>query len=595
MEKKSLVDLGAQLAPLSNFFGDELLTLLYCSSEEQLSQRDSKELAHVRALLSLVSDATSPKHQRAAAAVDIGRFVREREDPSPNRRPGMRRLPVRSISWFRLARELGSVVGASELANALLAREKLGIAFNPVDDVLPRIVSHEDFVEFDPATKLIPNDVVLAWREGSSAVYRRLQRKFDGWDKEHFQAALVCIGCYLTFSRSWTAASPRIDRRRSDLSWINPVWNALIKIAPDHLVYSPTGNGPEAIRQRLIEQRLAILHGIHEVPGEISTADTWVRLSDFAIRHDVTAPTGRRNVDEDPNTPSKVVILKGEIPAAVDRSEKGQLKQYEALAEGVPLVSLPSLDTLQATQAGLIREFPWADEAITSILSDLFARRRTGSRTLGMGTFLLVGEPSSGKTRFAQKLSERLGTPSLVCNLAGMSDSKTFKGCTRGWGSARPSRIVEFVQQTRVANPLFILDEIDKLGGSHRNGDPHAALLDLLEPGNARRYMDVFLMAECDLSHCIYIATANSLRSIPKPLMSRMQPVFFPRPGAEHASVLIKGVLGDFEASWGLPAGALSLADSDLRILRSLTPREMRAAIPKMLGRESSRDQYRRH
>src|SRR3546814_797853 len=116
-----------------------------------------------------------------------------------------------------------------------------------------------------------------------------------------------------------------------------------------------------------------------------------------------------------------------------------------------------------------------------------------------------------------------------------MSDVKVLKGVTRGWASNRPSRMVEFIEQTKVANPLFVLDEIDKAGQGYGNGgDPQEALLDLLEPGNARRYQDIYLMTECDLSHCLYIATSNSLERLPEPLLSRLRPVFFPAPGPEH-------------------------------------------------------------
>src|SRR3546814_14944803 len=94
----------------------------------------------------------------------------------------------------------------------------------------------------------------------------------------------------------------------------------------------------------------------------------------------------------------------------------------------------------------------------------------------------------------AQRLGGLLGTPNTVINLAGMSDGKLLKGVTRGWASNRPSRMLEFIQQAKVANPLFVLDEIDKAGGGYSNGgDPQDALLDLLEPGNAKRYQDIYL------------------------------------------------------------------------------------------------------
>src|SRR3546814_4830433 len=101
--------------------------------------------------------------------------------------------------------------------------------------------------------------------------------------------------------------------------------------------------------------------------------------------------------------------------------------------------------------------------------------------------------PGTGKTRFAQRLSELLGTPSTVINMAGMHDVNVLKGVSRGWAGNRPSRIVEFIQHATVANTLFIIDTVDKaqVGSFGNGGKPHDALLDLLEPGNAPRDTDI--------------------------------------------------------------------------------------------------------
>src|SRR3546814_8777718 len=133
--------------------------------------------------------------------------------------------------------------------------------------------------------------------------------------------------------------------------------------------------------------------------------------------------------------------------------------------------------------------------------------------------------------------------------------------------------MLEFIQQAKVANPLFARDEIDKAGGGYSNGgDPQVALLDLLEPGNAKRYQDIYLMTECDLSHCLYIATSNSLERLPEPLLSSLRPVYFPPPGPEHAQAIIQGVLGDIARAWGLPRGALTVTPPQIALLRGLAP-----------------------
>src|SRR3546814_20653398 len=109
--------------------------------------------------------------------------------------------------------------------------------------------------------------------------------------------------------------------------------------------------------------------------------------------------------------------------------------------------------------------------------------------------------------------------------------------------------MLEFIQQTRVANPLFIMDEVDKVNprGSNNGGCAHDALLDLLEYGNAKRYTDVFLMTECNISHCLYILTRNSVRAFHEPLKSRVRTVFFLAPGPDHSLVHAKTLNNDGE------------------------------------------------
>jgi len=260
------------------------------------------------------------------------------------------------------------------------------------------------------------------------------------------------------------------------------------------------------------------------------------------------------------------------------------LEEYEKLRRPLSFVELPSLDQIQWIWQQLLTEFPWATEAVTTIMNDLMARKLHGARRLGMMPILLVGVPGCGKTRFAQRMGDLLQSPSLVLNLAGMSDVKTLKGVTRGWASARPSRIVEFILQTSVPNPIVLLDEVDKTGRLGTGGDPQEALLDLLEPGNAARYQDIYLMASCDLSHCLYILTSNSLARLSAPLKSRLRPVYFPAPGPEHAPVIIHGVVRTLEKAWNLPEGTITLTPADHQALTGLAPRQVRFELINLLG-----------
>ncbi|TCT07075.1 AAA family ATPase [Paralcaligenes ureilyticus] len=550
-------------APLKNFYGDDFLTLLYRSKEPC-----AHPLIPIKRFLAVVADLHEARHVRAAAAVALGRFVQDR---FPNGHGVAGSSQPRE--WFHLARQLNSVVGALALANVLLARRDQKIEFNLEEDPLPRLVEPDR-----PASRLfsgVGQEVAHAWYLGARVTLRHVQRGFTDWGPEAFGCALACVVNYLTFlptPRMSESVSP-IAQRREALAWMKPLWNRLIQAASLH------ARDPEAYRMALIEQQLAV----------------YVRLDDLEQNRvpPSTKPVPARSVQPGQD---QVVIVRGVIPNSSERAESEYLKQYEVLRKPMAFTTFPALAKLYDLRATLTDEFPWAEEAIAVVMSDLIARRRYGVVRLGMAPVLLVGPPGTGKTRFAQRLSDLLGTPNTVINLAGATDTKVLKGVTRGWASNRASRMVEFIQQTKIANPLFILDEVDKAHAAYGNGgDPQEALLDLLEPGNARRYQDIYLMTECDLSHCLYIATSNSLSALVKPLLSRLRPVFFPAPGPEHAEVIVKGLLGDLERSWALPAGVLTVTPRQLALLRGLAPREMRRALLDLFGRDADELLYTLH
>jgi hypothetical protein len=558
-------------APLNNFFGDDFLTLLYLGAEPC-----PRGLARPKAWLSTVANRQAPRHERAAAALALGRFLQRRQPELLERGPGH----SAPIDWFRLSREFGSVVGALALANVLLARHYQRVEFDLNADPLPQLVSGLGVkASSGRSGPSIDHAVAQAWYLGARVALRHVPRHFSGWDREAFRCALACVVNYLVILPPRYAALSLLSQRRAALAWIKPLWNQLITAAP---ACEPDPRGYHAA---LIEQQLAVLLHLDSLQESSSGSR---RPFGPALAPQPFAPLC-------PGA-DQVVVIPGTIPAASDKDDREILKLYEALRQPVALAPLPALARLAAIRETLAGESPWALEALSVVMSDLLGRRRHGVVRLGFAPVLLVGPPGTGKTRFAQRFSDLLGTPNTVINLAGMSDVKVLKGVTRGWASNRPSRMVEFIWQSKVANPLFVLDEIDKAGAHTVNGgDPQEALLDLLEPGNARRYQDVYLMTECDLSHCLYIATSNSLERLPEPLLSRLRPVFFPAPGPEHSAVIVRGVLGDMERAWGLPAGALTVSPRQMARLRGLPPRQMRRALLAGFGDEADAALYTLH
>lgn len=550
-------------APMNSFFGDDLFTLLYLREGPC-----SRGLVRIRESLEVVSNQKLSRHRRADAALVLGHFVLSRHSKVDLYARGV----SHPIDWFRLARQLGSVIGGLAYANALLAEANQSVEFSLEKDPLPRLVWDSKPETSAPS----PSDRVCeAWCMGARVALRHVQRDFTGWGPEAFGCALACVVNYLTLlpqQQKLTGVSP-LPQRRAALAWLKPLWNRLIVAAPEHAL------DPQAYRMALVEQQLAV----------------FMRLDDLEQgRGDyVRAPVV---VDSLASEGGQIIVIRGEIPDTSDRSEKDYLKRYEVLRRPVVLTSLPDLTGLEAIRRALEAEFPWAIEAIGTVMSDLLARRRHGAVRLGLSPILLAGLPGTGKTRFAQRLSDLLGTPNTVINLAGMADVKVLKGVARGWASNRPSRMLEFIQQTRVANPLFVLDEIDKARGGHSNGgDPQEAMLDLLEPGNAKRYQDIYLMAECDLSYCLYIATSNSLAKVPEPLLSRLRPVYFPPPGPEHTESIVQGMLADLARSWGLPEGTLTVTPHQMALMRGLAPRELRRALLDLFGGEANGAVYTLH
>src|SRR5690606_15175484 len=112
--------------------------------------------------------------------------------------------------------------------------------------------------------------------------------------------------------------------------------------------------------------------------------------------------------------------------------ESNMLELYEPLRRPISLTPMPEGQRLQAIRKSLEKEFAWATQAVQEVLNAVLARQRHGATRLGLHPILLVGRPGSGKTRFAQRLSELLGTPNTVINMAGMTDVKVLKGVTRG-------------------------------------------------------------------------------------------------------------------------------------------------------------------
>ena len=252
--------------------------------------------------------------------------------------------------------------------------------------------------------------------------------------------------------------------------------------------------------------------------------------------------------------------LKGE---GANSPEAGMLTDWLDLLTSLPWKKEPAEEiSMDKARAALDAEHAGLEKVKKRILQQIAVMRLKGRQSGSILCF--VGAPGTGKTSIGESIAKALGRKYVRVSLGGVRDEADIRGHRRTYIGAMPGRIIDGIHKCGASNPVMVLDEVDKLSMSY-NGDPASALLEVLDPEQNFSFTDHYLNVPFDLSDVLFICTANTLDTIPEPLLNRMEVIPFQGyTPIEKQRIAREHLLPRAMQAVGIPEGALSVPDETI-------------------------------
>ncbi len=253
------------------------------------------------------------------------------------------------------------------------------------------------------------------------------------------------------------------------------------------------------------------------------------------------------------------------LKATYERMLSKGAQRFQVKPSGLPVM------------AELYEELPNFHEVLDDVRRQI-ALCADGGDALEITPLLLLGPPGVGKTHFARQLAELLGTGMGFVSMSSLTAGWLIGGASSQWKGAKPGKVFEALVDGQYANPVMVVDEIDK-AAAEASYDPLGALYSLLEHDTAKAFTDEFAEVALDASQLIWVATANDARAIPEPILNRCNVYEIEAPDFEAARGIARRLYRSIRGAheWGRQFGE-EPQDAVLDALAAVPPREMRRA-----------------